>query len=92
MEFFFLLALFRALTDVPHLRVRSWNPKLCLLGFERCHFWPSVKLLHVCFLTRILPNWSISVLEILANDIFLSFGAFSSAYRCATHAFSVLES
>ena len=59
--------------------------------FKDAIFTPRSNYYTCVFLSRILTNWSVGALEILANDIFLSFGAFSSAYRCATLAFSVLE-
>ena len=89
MSFLFLLAHLYAFTDVPQLRFRSRYPNLCLMGFERCQFWPSMKSLLLGYTHRILMNWLVSWSKVLANDLFFFWRLFARLPMCHTRVFGL---
>ena len=67
-------------TDVKQLHIRPQVSKVsCLMVFERCHFWPSVKSFKVFFTQKILLNSYLRQSEIQAHLILLSSFASSSS-------------
>ena len=82
-SFLLLLALLRALSDVPHSRFPFCNLELCLWIFILASFVPSSKPPGLCFTRAVLSTWKLLELSVFA-DVSISSCAFLRVKRWAT--------